>query len=46
MAENSNSYGKWTVTQLKKELTKRGAVTKGKKHDLVDRYIIEIIVNS
>ena len=30
-------YSTWTVPQIKQELSRRGASTKGKKKDLVER---------
>ena len=33
-------YGRWRVLELKQELIKRGAPTKGKKCDLVERLVL------
>ena len=34
------SYGSWRVLKLKQELRERGAVTTGRKKDLVDRLVM------
>jgi len=34
---NMDRYGEWTVIKLKNELRSRGAVTTGRKTDLIER---------
>jgi hypothetical protein len=40
----SIEYGNWTIEQLKEELKSRKAKTSGRKHELVERYVITINV--
>lgn len=37
-----NKYAKFSVPQLKEELKRRGATTRGKKADLLERYKITL----
>ena len=37
-------YGSWSLTELKRELRKRGAKLNGRKHELVERLNIADIV--
>ena len=41
--ESSSNFGQWTVSKLKSELRLRGAVTTGRKSDLVERLVYYVI---
>ena len=39
-------YGKWTVARLKTELISRGATTTGRKADLIERLVLNVLLSN